>query len=56
MQNVIAFPRTAVSEPVHKPTTGAKTFFVHIKRSMLIMHLAAPEAVPTATDRVGKQV
>ncbi len=51
MQNVIAFPKQAVEQPVAKATTGAKTLFLHIKRTTLIMHLAAPAVAAAANSR-----
>ena len=56
MQNVIAFPKAAVATPALERATGAKTLFLHVKSTTLIMHLAAA-TIPVATgSRVGKRV
>lgn len=56
MQNVIAFPKKAVTQPVTITTAGAKTLFVHIRRTTLIVHLAAQHATAAANTRIGKQL
>ena len=56
MQNVIAFPKQAAAQPVAPAATGAKTLFMHIKRSTLIMHVAAPAVATTANNRLGTKV
>lgn len=55
MQNVIAFPKKAVEAPVAKATGGAKTLFIHIRQTTLIVHLAAPQVVATKDSRIGTQ-
>lgn len=55
MQNVIAFPRKAVEPTVRKATGGAKTLFLHIRQSTLIVHLAAPTPVRANGNRIGTQ-
>ena len=55
MQNVIAFPQKAVAQPVSTPTAGAKTLFLHIKQTTLIMHLAAQPVAAAENDRISTQ-
>ena len=55
MQNVIAFPQKAVEQPVRRSTKGAKTLFLHIRQTTLIVHLAAQQRIAAATAKVGKQ-
>ena len=55
MQNVIAFPKKAVEAPRAKFTGGAKTLFLHIKQTTLIVHLAAPQVVAAKNNRIGTQ-
>ena len=56
MQNVIAFPEVAKTAPVRRSMTGAKTLFMHIKRTTLILHVAAAQTSAIANGRVGKQI
>lgn len=55
MQNVIAFPKKAVEAPVAKTTGGAKTLFLHIKQTTLIVHLAASQVATSKNSRIGTQ-
>jgi len=55
MQNVVAFPKKAVKAPMAKATGGAKTLFLHIKQTTLIVHLAAPHMVAAKNSRIGTQ-
>lgn len=55
MQNVIAFPKAAVATPAPKRATGAKTLFLHIRSTTLIVHLAGTKAAAEAGTRVGKR-
>lgn len=54
MQNVIAFPKTAVEQPVVAAKTGAKTLFLHIRQTTLIMHLAAQDAPAAVGTKLGR--
>ena len=56
MQNVIAFPKEAVEAPVKARTTGAKTLFIHIRSTTLIVHLAASTVEETAGTKIGKRI
>ena len=56
MQNVIAFPKAAVAAPAAAPAKGAKTLFLHVKSTTLIVHLAAQAAVSATGTRVGNRV
>ena len=56
MQNIIAFPKKAVSQPVERTTSGAKTLFLHIKRTTLIVHLAAQPRSAATGSRIGKRL
>lgn len=55
MQNVIAFPRKAVETAEAKATGGAKTLFLHIRQTTLIVHLAAPRIAAARGGRIGTQ-
>lgn len=55
MQNVIAFPKAAVEAPEPKRATGAKTLFLHIRSTTLIVHLAATTAAAETGTKVGKR-
>lgn len=52
MQNVIAFPQKAVAKPAAKTTGSAKTLFLHIRQTTLIVHLAAPQVVAPKGNRI----
>ncbi len=56
MQNVIAFPEAAKTAAVKRSMTGAKTLFLHVRRTTLILHLAAAQTAAIANNRVGKQI
>lgn len=56
MQNVIAFPQKAVTQPAQVSVGGAKTLFLHIRQTTLIVHLAAQRVSTEATTKVGKQL
>jgi hypothetical protein len=56
MQNVIAFPQKAVEPPASRSTKGAKTLFLHIRQTTLIIHLAAQPQIAAATTKVGKGI
>ena len=56
MQNVVAFPKKAVAQPLTETTRSAKTLFVHIRQTTLIMHLAAHTTEVTSGSRIGTQV
>lgn len=54
MNNVIQFPqRREQAESAIGVSSGAKTLFIHIKSTTMIVHLAAQHSVPAAGDRVG---
>lgn len=55
MQNVIAFPKEAAPKPIKATVCGAKTLFLHIRRTTLIVHLAAPRIAEEGQSRVGKR-
>ncbi len=55
MQNVIAFPKKAVAEPVAPAASGAKTLFLHVRRTTLIVHLAAQPLASASGSQVSKQ-
>lgn len=54
MQNVIVFPKKAVPSPEATVSNGAKTLFLHIKKTTLIVHLAAQTTAVGINARVGK--
>ena len=54
MSNVISFPKPVSEAPRRSRTSGAQTLFLHVKRTTLIVHLAAPTAKQTP-KRVGKK-
>lgn len=56
MQNVIAFPKAAVTAPAAKTSRGAMTLFLHVKSSTLIVHLAGAGSASISGTRVGKRV
>lgn len=56
MQNVVAFPVKAVAQPVVSTATGAKTLFLHIRQTTLIMHLAARTVPATGGTRINTQL
>ncbi|MCG6882217.1 MAG: hypothetical protein LJE62_00515 [Silicimonas sp.] len=56
MQNVIAFPRKAAPAPAKAAADGAKTLFLHIRRTTLIVHLAAPQPKAFDRSRTGKRI
>jgi hypothetical protein len=56
MQNIIAFPKKAVAQPLATTAAGAKTLFLHIRRTTLIVHLAAQPLSAATGSRIGKQL
>ena len=54
MDNLIAFPQPVAAIDQRKVCHGAKTLFLHIKRTTLIVHLAAQPATTIDTGRIGK--
>ena len=56
MQNVIAFPKAAVESPAPARATGAKTLFLHIRSTTLIVHLSGTKAAAETGTKVGKRV
>ena len=55
MQNVIAFPQTVKPEPAAAISRGAKTLFVHIRRSTMIVHFGGAPVAPQHGTRASKQ-
>ncbi len=55
MQNVIAFPKAAVETPAPTRATGAKTLFLHIRSTTLIVHLAGTTTATETGTKVGKR-
>ncbi len=57
MSNVIVFPQHRVGEKAAPAEyeTGAKTLFLHIRNTTMIVHLAAQRRVVAAGGRVGKK-
>ena len=56
MSNVISFPQRR-AEPSAQPSvygSGAKTLFVHIRNTTMIVHLAAQHKVAAVDGRVGR--
>lgn len=53
MQNVIAFPKQAVTAPAAKTARGAMTLFLHVRQTTLIVHLAAAPAARKTGTRIG---
>ncbi len=56
MQNVIAFPKKAVEAPVSERVRGAKTLFLHIRSTTLIVHLAGTTVAVNEGTKVGKRI
>lgn len=52
MRNIIAFPQPKAVKPIATPKAGAKTLFVHIKRTTMIMHLASANVARTGNQRL----
>lgn len=53
MSNVIAFPQPVALEEKPVASTGSKTLFIHIKRTTMIVHLAASTAVTRRDEALG---
>lgn len=56
MSNVISFPQKIEKAQRAIATGGAKTLFLHIKNTTMIVHLAAAAKTQAAGNRVGKKV
>lgn len=55
MNNVISFPKRS-TETLHAVrSTGAKTLFIHVKNTTLIMHAAGADKTSHAGTRIGKK-
>ena len=55
MQNVIAFPQPHRAPAAQAVSRGAKTLFIHIKRTTLIAHVAAEHTSLQDETRVSKR-
>ena len=54
MSNVISFPKNdKMADPQPVYGTGAKTLFIHIRNTTMIVHLAAQTSAPMAGGRIG---
>lgn len=54
MRNVILFPKAVTTAPARKAMTGAKTLFVHVKRTTMIVHLAGMHAAMAPGTQIEK--
>lgn len=54
LNNVIAFPQPRHAPVAEKATRGSQTLFIHIKRTTMIVHLAAANQPAVNATRVGK--
>ena len=54
--NVISFPQRVAETPRAVRSTGAKTLFLHIKSTTLIMHSAGLAKTAVAGSRAGKKL
>ena len=54
MQNVIAFPQPHRAPAPRRVSRSAKTLFIHIKYTTMIVHLAAAHRPLMDEGRVGK--
>ena len=55
MNNVISFPQRVTEAPHAIRATGARTLFIHVKSTTLIMHAAGTAKTSVAGTRVGKK-
>ena len=54
MSNVISFPTETPVAPQSTPAKGARTLFLHVKNTTMIVHLGAPHKAMGSDERVGK--
>jgi|GEM_PF-4014913 hypothetical protein len=52
--NVIAFPQPQRAPEARKICAGAKTLFIHIKQTTMIIHLTASNTADLGETRIGK--
>lgn len=54
MSNVISFPIETPAPLQPKPASGARTLFLHVKNTTMIVHLGAPHKAVGSDERIGK--